>query len=46
VLGGFFSYVLYTEGAFDTKEDLPKLEPFEMKCESGKCGVGKCGGTK
>lgn len=46
VLGGLFTYVLYSEGAFETKEDLPKLKPFEMKCEAGKCGAGKCGAEK
>jgi len=43
-LGAFFTFVLYSEGAFD-KAEAPKdktLKPFEMKCEAGKCASGKC----
>lgn len=45
ILGSIFTYILYSEGAFDTREDVPKsnLKPFVMKCEAGKCGAGKCG---
>lgn len=45
VLGAIFSYLLYTEGAFDAAEATKKneLKPFEMKCEAGKCETGKCG---
>lgn len=41
------TYVLYTEGAFDTYEPVEQseLEPF-MKCEAGKCAAGKCGESK
>jgi hypothetical protein len=44
ILGAIFSYVLYTEGAFDTQEATKKseLKPFKMKCEAGKCETGKC----
>jgi len=44
VLGSIFSYILYSEGAFDGRiqEDTTKVEPF-MKCQAGKCGEGKCG---
>ncbi|RUM71614.1 MAG: hypothetical protein DSZ09_00465 [Sulfurovum sp.] len=42
VLGGLFAYVLYTEGAFESKPKPSDLKPFKMKCESGKCGTGKC----
>jgi len=43
VLAAFLTYVLYTEGAFDTHPPKSELEPF-MKCEAGKCAPGKCGG--
>lgn len=45
ILGSIFTYILYSEGAFDSKENIPKsdLKPFVMKCEAGKCGQGKCG---
>ena len=46
ILGGVFAYVLYSEGAFETKLESEHYKPFEMKCEAGKCGAGKCGGTK
>jgi hypothetical protein len=44
VLAALLTYVLYSEGAFDTYEPTKKsdLEPF-MKCEAGKCAAGKCG---
>lgn len=35
-------YILYTEGAFQTKEDVYKktnASSTEMKCEAGKCGA-------
>jgi len=41
-----FTYILYSEGAFETKLESKHYKPFEMKCEAGKCGAGKCGGTK
>ena len=46
VLGAIFTYILYSEGAFETKLESKHYKPFEMKCEAGKCGTGKCGGTK
>jgi len=44
ILAAIFTYILYSEGAFDTQEPTKKsdLEPF-MKCEAGKCAAGKCG---
>jgi hypothetical protein len=44
VLAALLTYVLYSEGAFDTYEPTKQsdLEPF-MKCEAGKCAPGKCG---
>jgi hypothetical protein len=44
VLAAILTYVLYTEGAFETYEPTKQsdLEPF-MKCEAGKCAPGKCG---
>jgi uncharacterized ion transporter superfamily protein YfcC len=44
VLAAIFTYILYSEGFFDTLQDTPQgeLEPFQMKCEAGKCGGGKC----
>jgi uncharacterized ion transporter superfamily protein YfcC len=48
VLAALFTYVLYTEGVFDTLQDTPQseLEPFQMKCEAGKCSAGKCASGK
>ena len=48
VLAAIFTYILYSEGYFDTYEDTSggKMEPFEMKCEAGKCAAGKCSGKK
>ena len=42
VLAAIFTYILYSEGAFDTHPPKSDLEPF-MKCEAGKCAPGKCG---
>jgi uncharacterized low-complexity protein len=44
IFAAIFTYILYTEGAFQTQEPVKKsdLKPF-MKCEAGKCGEGKCG---
>jgi len=44
ILAAIFTYILYSEGFFDTLQDTPKgeLEPFKMKCEAGKCSAGKC----
>lgn len=41
VLGGIFAYILYCEGAFETELKSDYYKPFEMKCESGKCGGAK-----
>lgn len=43
VLGAIFTYILYSEGAFDKPVSTKSgdLAPF-MKCEAGKCGGGKC----
>ena len=38
VLGAIFAYILYSEGAFETKLESEHYKPFEMKCEAGKCG--------
>jgi len=46
VLGGLFTYVLYTEGFFEKAPQKSELKPFEMKCEAGKCAAGKCAGAK
>ena len=46
VLGAIFTYVLYTEGAFETELKSEHYKPFEMKCEAGKCATGKCAGGK
>ena len=46
VLGAVFTYVLYSEGAFETKLESDHYKPFEMKCEAGKCGGGKCATAK
>ena len=44
ILAAIFTYILYTEGAFETYSSTKqeKIEPF-MKCEAGKCAAGKCG---
>ena len=44
ILAAVLTYILYSEGAFDTYEPAKEsdLEPF-MKCEAGKCAAGKCG---
>ena len=44
ILAALFTYILYTEGAFETYDATKqeKIEPF-MKCEAGKCAAGKCG---
>lgn|GEM_PF-934723 len=36
---GIGSYVLYTEGAFQSKEDIYTNTGATMKCEAGKCGT-------
>ncbi len=43
ILAAIFTYILYSEGFFDTLQDTPQgeLEPFQMKCEAGKCAAGK-----
>ena len=46
VLGAIFAFILYSEGAFETKLESEHYKPFEMKCEAGKCGQGKCAGGK
>lgn len=48
ILAAIFTYVLYTEGAFQTQEPVKEsdVKPFTMKCEAGKCAAGKCGGNK
>ncbi len=46
VLSAIFAYILYSEGAFETKLESEHYKPFEMKCEAGKCAVGKCAGAK
>jgi len=48
VLGALFTYVLYTEGVFDTVDPVKDTtaKPFEMKCEAGKCAAGKCAAGK
>jgi len=44
VLGSIFTYILYTQGAFETKKTVVKTDAKSfMKCEAGKCGTGKCG---
>ena len=47
IFAAALTYILYSEGAFDTYEPVKQseLEPF-MKCEAGKCAPGKCGGGK
>ena len=42
ILAAIFTYILYSEGAFDSYTEQEKLEPF-MKCAPGKCAPGKCG---
>ena len=46
IVAALFTYILYSEGAFDRPEPRKQgdLQPF-MKCESGKCAQGKCGGN-
>jgi len=46
ILTAILTYLIYSEGAFDTVEPTKneKMEPF-MKCEAGKCAVGKCAGN-
>jgi len=48
ILAAIFTYILYSEGFFDTLQDTPQgeLEPFQMKCEAGKCSAGKCASGK
>jgi hypothetical protein len=46
IVGAIFTYILYTEGAFETKLESEHYKPFEMKCEAGKCSTGKCAGAK
>jgi len=48
ILAAIFTYILYSEGFFDTLQDTPQgeLEPFQMKCEAGKCAAGKCAAGK
>jgi hypothetical protein len=46
VLGAIFAYILFTQGAFDSRPVPSALKPFEMKCEAGKCASGKCGANK
>lgn len=47
ILAGLGYYALYTQGAFDTKEEIYNNVGSEtstsMKCEAGKCAAGKCG---
>ena len=46
VLAGLGYYALYTQGAFQTKEDIYSntgTDTAVMKCEAGKCAAGKCG---
>jgi len=45
-LAGLGYYALYTQGAFQTKEDIYSntgTDSTAMKCEAGKCASGKCG---
>ncbi len=49
ILAAIFTYILYSEGAFDTLEPAKKsdLKTFPgMKCSEGNCGTGKCGTGK
>ena len=48
ILSAIFSYILYTEGAFDSAPVVSDKKPFAatMKCEAGKCAAGKCAGGK
>ncbi len=48
VLGLLFTYILYTEGAFEPAPKASEAKPFgaTMKCEAGKCAAGKCAGGK
>jgi len=45
LLAAIFTYILYTEGAFEPAPTTSTMEPF-MKCEAGKCAAGKCAGGK
>lgn len=45
-LSAIFAYMLYTQGAFDSKPEPSEMKTFEMKCEAGKCAAGKCGSAK
>lgn len=42
IIAAILTYILYSEGAFDTYTKPEKIEPF-MKCAPGKCAPGKCG---
>ena len=44
ILAAILTYILYSEGAFETypSTEQGNIEPF-MKCEAGKCAAGKCG---
>ncbi len=48
ILGLLFTYILYTEGAFESAPKASEAKPFgaTMKCESGKCASGKCAGAR
>jgi len=46
ILSAGFTYILYTEGAFEKPPVPSELKPFEMKCEAGKCGAGKCASSQ
>jgi hypothetical protein len=46
ILGGGFAYLLYQEGAFQSKEEYKESLPPFMKCEAGKCQAGKCASGK
>jgi len=48
VLGLLLTYLLYTEGAFESAPKASEAKPFgaAMKCEAGKCAAGKCSGGK
>ena len=48
VLALTLTYILYTEGAFESAPKKSEAKPFAatMKCEAGKCASGKCAGAK
>ena len=48
VLALLFTYILYTEGVFESAPKASEVKPFAatMKCEAGKCATGKCAGGK